>query len=168
MTVARGAEIGLFRSMLPKLLALAIAAVSLVDADAKRYRPAGQGSGPTARAWQARMERAKETLAKPGIDACQSAGEVGFQTATEDATQGRRVFFISLAVNDEAMVAAYFYEGERFSAFSIGALPPKWYAMQKRDSKTLTVNPAGVKCVFDLCTSDPLADGACPENQVPK
>jgi hypothetical protein len=57
-------------------------------------------------------------------------------------------------------------EKERLETFAMLALPPGWFALQKADSKTLTVLLSdGSKCALDLCTDGPTADGPCAEKR---
>jgi hypothetical protein len=121
--------------------------------------------GPVERAWRARADLASRKLAQPGMDACDRAVEEAFRQPRTDTTDGHRTYLLSIGNGREQMLVAYFYEQDVFKTFSIGALPPGWVVLQNAGKKTVTVRPGGLKCVFDLCASDPLVEGACREDR---
>jgi hypothetical protein len=124
----------------------------------------GSGGDALSVAWKARAERATQKLSKPGLDACDRAVEVAFQTFQASGNDASRRFTITIAIADEMMLAMYSYKGGKLVDFAMMSLPPKWMAHQPADSKTLSVVLAdGPKCAFDLCTNDPFSDGPCAE-----
>ncbi|MDP1822574.1 MAG: hypothetical protein Q8L48_05010 [Archangium sp.] len=124
----------------------------------------GSASDPLAAAWKARAARATEKLSKPGLDACDRALEVAFQSATTDRRGGQEMYALAIRIGEDVMLAGYSYRGGKLVDFSIYGLPPQWMAHQKVDSKTLSVVLGRAPgCAFDLCTTDPFSDGPCTE-----
>jgi hypothetical protein len=127
---------------------------------------ASVGGGAVDLAWRTRADLAARKLARPGLDGCDRAVQQAFRQPRAEGTYENRTYVLSIEKGNERMLLAYFYDRGTFKSFSIAALPPGWILLQKAGSKTVTVRPAGFKCVFDICTSNPLVDGACREDQL--
>ena len=122
---------------------------------------------PVGTAWKARAETAKKKLALPGLDKCDKGIELSFKQPNEVTSGAKRSFELLIEIDGQAMVASYSYEGQRLSSFVLLALPPGWLALQKTDSKTLSVLVPELNCSFDLCTDDPFTPEPCPEQRKP-
>lgn len=147
--------------ILSLLASIAIFGAVVRPADAGEVAP-----DPISAAWRARAELAGKKLAGPGLDACDRGVELAFQHPKENVSGSRHDFLLAIEVDGKEMLVTYSYESQRLEAFGIVALPPRWFALQKADSKTLTVLLSnGSKCALDLCTNDPTADGPCAERR---
>lgn len=114
-------------------------------------------------AWRLRAEAATKKLDDPGLDECDKAIEHAFQHPKELISGNLRIFELKINIADQTMLATYSYEGQRLSAFGLVALPPQWLAVQKTESKTLSILVWSSNCAFDLCTNDPFMTGPCAE-----
>jgi hypothetical protein len=115
--------------------------------------------------WKSRAGAATKKLANPGLDRCDKGVELAFQNPNEATSGKQRSFELQIDIDGQAMVASYSYAGQRLNAFVLHALPSGWLAVQKTDSKTLSILVEGSKCSFDLCTNDPFAAGPCAERR---
>jgi hypothetical protein len=141
--------------------ALAVSMLALLGSSGR----ASVGGGAVDQAWRIRADIAARKLADPGLHGCDRALEQAFRQPRAEGNYEHRTYVLSIENGNDRMLLAYFYERGTFKSFSIAALPPGWIVLQKARSRTVTVRPAGFKCVFDLCTTDPLVDGACREDQ---
>jgi hypothetical protein len=121
-------------------------------------------TGELAAQWKARAERATRNLLKPGLDVCDRAVEVAFQTAQNIGTEAMPMYALTITIGSRSMLAGWAYKGTKLVDFSVMELPPRWMAHQGVDSRTLSVVlGTGEKCAFDLCVTDPFAEGPCAE-----
>lgn len=115
------------------------------------------------RAWKTRAETASRKLALPGLDKCDKGVELAFKQPREVTSGKKSNFELTIEIDKQEMTVSYSYEGQRLDAFLLLALPPGWLAVQKTDSKTLSILVADSNCSFDLCTDDPFTAGPCAQ-----
>ena len=113
------------------------------------------------RVWLARSELASKHLSHPGNDACDIALDRAFAHPREINTRVFRTFNLLVELGGQTLQVSYSYRGGQLASFELVALPPKWIARQRTNSKTLSVLVASANCAMDFCTSNPLAPGAC-------
>jgi len=127
--------------------------------------PAGASAAaapdPVENGWLTRAGIATKRLASPGLDKCDSGVELAFQQFNPVTAGTQRSFELMIEIDKQSMVASYTYEGPRLISFTLLSLPPEWLAVQKPDSKGISILVQGSGCSFDLCTNDPFATGAC-------
>ncbi len=114
-------------------------------------------------AWKHRAQAARKKLSKPGLDACDGAVERGFEQFQMTRSKDERTYSLRIRINGQTMTASYVYRGARLGEFVVSALPPRWLAVQKANSKTLSVLVGDANCALDLCTNNPFSDGPCPK-----
>jgi hypothetical protein len=118
-------------------------------------------------AWKLRAGEATKKLSMPGLDACDKALERGFEQFKETASKGERIYWLNIEIGGQTLVANYSYQGTRLSTFVLAALPARWLAVQKPDSKTLSILVGSANCALDLCTNNPFSGGPCVGKYVP-
>jgi hypothetical protein len=153
------------KKMSPSRILLIFTSMVVLGAGDQPARAAETEPDAIGKAWRARAALAAKKLAGPGLDACDRGVEAAFQHPSEKVSGNQRSFLLTIEVGDQAMMVSYSYEGQRLDSFAIVALPARWFALQKADSKTLTVLLGSGKCALDLCTNDPLIDGPCVEKR---
>lgn len=148
-------------------IAIAIATVVTVFLSQASAQAPDSAPDPVAAAWKSRAAAAAKKLAAPGLDKCDMGLERAFQESVETTSGKQRSFGLPVTVDGETMVVSYTYVGQRLNAFMLVELPPDWLAVQKPESKALTILVQNSNCTFDLCTNDPFTTGLCPEHPAP-
>lgn len=146
-----------------KRTALAMVCVGTVFLSQSPAQPVTTTPDPVGMAWKTRAETATRKLALPGLDKCDKGVELAFQQLREVTLGKKRNFELLIEVDKQEMVASYSYEGQRLNSFVLLALPPGWIAVQKTDSRILSIIVSDSNCSFDLCITDPVTIGPCAE-----
>jgi len=146
-----------------KQMAIAMVCVGTVFLSQASAEPVNTAADLVGRGWKTRAEAATRKLALPGLDKCDKGVELAFQKFREVTSGKKRNFELTIEIDKQEMVAWYTYEGQRLDSFLLLALPPGWLAVQKTDSKTLSILVADSNCSFDLCMNDPFTAGSCAE-----
>jgi hypothetical protein len=120
-----------------------------------------------AAAWKSRAEAATKKLAAAKLDKCDMGLERAFQESVETTSGKQRSFGLHVTVDRQTMVVSYTYVGQRLNAFMLVELPPEWLAVQKTESKALSILVQNSNCTFDFCTNDPFTTGLCAEHPAP-
>ena len=130
---------------------------------------AESGTQPSANdidaAWKRRALTATKKLSRPGLDACDRAIERGFEQVKVTRSKDGHTYRMSIEIHGHIMGVAYVYQGNRLGEFVISALPQRWLAVQKTNSKTLAILVNDANCALDLCTNNPFSDGPCTEKR---
>ena len=146
-----------------KRIALAVVIIFLATFS---VRIADSALDDIGRQWKDRAEAASKRLATSELDECDKAVERAFQDVKESVSGAKRIFELKINISDQTMVVYYSFEGQRLGDFVLGTLPPGWVAIQKTDSKTISILVGKSDCAFDLCTSNPFIIGPCTEGPV--
>jgi hypothetical protein len=136
----------------------AIVAAAITFTTAQR---AEAGDDAVAKAWKDRAEIAARKLAGSKLDLCDSALEKGFLAVKEQKADNPRLYMITVNVSGQIYRAGYSFDGDKVASFVQAELPEDWITIQNSNSKTLSVVAAPANCAFDLCTTDPFANGPC-------
>lgn len=149
--------------MLPvsKQIAIAMFCILTLFLTQASAQAAGAAPDPVEKGWQARAETATKRLATPGLDKCDSGLERAFREQNPVTSGTQRSFELMIEIDSQSMLASYTYEGQRLISFALLELPPGWLAVQKTDSKSMSILVQSSGCSFDLCTNDPFAAGSC-------
>jgi hypothetical protein len=148
-----------------KQIAAAIVCVIILFVSQSPAQTPDSTSDPVGNAWKTRAEAATKKLAAPGLDKCDKAVELAFQSPNVVTSGKQRNFELLIDIDGLSMVASYSYTGQQLNSFVLIVLPPEWLAVQKTESKTLNVLVAESNCTFDLCTNDPFIAGPCAERK---
>lgn len=151
-------------TVLKQIAAAIVCVVTLCVSQSPAQTP-DSASDPIGNAWKSRAEAATKKLAAPGLDKCDKAVELAFQSPNVVTSGKQRNFELLIDIDNQAMVASYSYTGQQLTSFVLIVLPPEWLAVQKAESKTLNILVADSNCTFDLCTNDPFMSGACAERK---
>jgi len=151
-------------TVLKQIAAAIVCVITLFVSQSPAQTP-DSTSDPVGNAWKTRAEVATKKLAAPGLDKCDKAVELAFQSPNVVTSGKQRNFELLIDIDGLAMVASYSYTGQQLNSFVLIVLPPEWLAVQKTDSKTLNVLVADSNCTFDLCTNDPFTPGPCAERK---
>lgn len=148
-----------------KQIAIAMVSVATIFLAQSPAQAAGSAPDIVGNAWRSRAEAATKKLATPGLDKCDKGIESAFQHPKESTSGNLRSFELNIDIDGQTMVASYSYVGQRLSAFVLVELPSEWQAVQKTESKTLSILVESSNCAFDFCTNDPFITGPCAEQR---